>query len=186
MTVVRARRYDPTATAAVCSVCGQRLDHAMYPYCSDQLPLEQPARRPAHPTGALFTLDDVADDLTTIEALARENAATLGYRPRSAIIFTARLDEYEKLVGQAALAVAGGRRGLCGPGPSSTRVIWVAAAGRWDLFETITHEIAHAVLPLRLDHTPHWLDVHVGTLARVTSTQHAALARRRSQEQYGL
>jgi len=186
VTMVRARRYDPSATAGICVVCRVRLDHAMYPYCDIHLPLEHPARRPAPPPGGMFTLEDVTGDLDDIEELARAAARDLGHRPRSSIIFTDALDEYERLVGEPALRLAGERRGLCGPGPAGARVIWVAPAPRWDLFETITHEVAHAVLPLRTDHNADWLHIHVATLARITSPQHAALVRRQCEHLYAL
>ena len=182
---MRARRYDPTATASSCTVCGSRLDHAMYPYCVSHLPLEHPVRRPAPPPGGVFCLADVSADLPQIEAWARAEAGERGYRPRRSVAFTSDLDEYEELVGQPALELEGGRRGLCGPGARG-RIIWVAPAPRWDLFETITHELAHAVLPLRCNHSEDWLGIHVATLARVTSPSHAGVVERRNRTQYGL
>lgn len=149
--------------------------------------VEYPAWCPAPSPGAMFSLADLpASARAAIEIHARQAALDAGRRPRHDIVIADSLADYEQLVGAPALEVAGGRRGLCGPGPAGARVIWVAPAPHADFLETLTHEYAHAVLPIRDNHTLGWLEVHLATLALVTSPCHASAVQQRCVTQYGL
>ena len=135
------------------------------------------------PLSTQCSIDVVGNQLPDIEAAARRAARSCGFRPRSTITYASTVSEYEALIGEPALEVAGGRRGLCGSGPAG-RVIWVAPAEHLEFLETLTHELAHAVLPLRIDHTVEWLDIHIETLEATTTVAHAAEVRQLCSDQY--
>ncbi len=80
------------------------------------------------------------------------------------------------------------RRGSCARGSDAgTRHIWVAdQPSREQLLETLTHEIAHGLMPWREDHTARWLQLHVATLKAFTGAADAAAVGNVAAVQYDL
>lgn len=116
-----------------------------------------------------------ATELAHLHAAADRLARQAGHRPWVRQIVW--LDSWEVLV-----ELAGVRRrrtpwlrGLAVRGPAARqRVVWVAPGlPPVDRAETLTHELAHCMLPWRHSHTPAWLQLHTALLGHTTA-RHAA------------
>lgn len=67
------------------------------------------------------------------------------------------------------------------------RLIYLApAANPEELLETLSHEMAHALVPWREGHTARWLGLHVATLELVAGPETAARVAVQDRARYGL
>lgn len=128
------------------------------------------------------TLDDTT--LATVETAARRESRRLGYRANQIIHLERSVQAYEQRIHATALSVAGQLRGLCGPAGGLHRAVWVAPGPEMDFLESLSHEIAHAVLPLRAGHTTDWLAVATAALGAISTPQHCANVRSWAQHRY--
>lgn len=133
----------------------------------------------------MATIDRVsALTLVTIDAAARAEARSRGYQANQIIHLEHSIAAYEHRIDAAALTVPGRLRGLSGPAGGRHRAIWVAPAPEPLFLESLCHEIAHAVLPLRTGHTTDWLAVTVEALAEVSSPAHCRETYSQASRQY--
>lgn len=133
----------------------------------------------------MASLDDL--DTWAVETTLRDIARQLGLRPRTTIRYFTDWDAFAAAVVEPTRR-SGSSRGMTGRGrPHGRRCVWVADhSHRDDLMETLTHEIAHALMPWRETHTVRWLDLHLAGLATLTSPAHAERVATVARIQYGL
>lgn len=133
----------------------------------------------------MWTLE--ALNLVGIEERSRRHARRAGFRPRTRLSYHVDWDRFVEVVRD--LQLPGGRlRGMAARGhDTGQRHVWVATHATYEgLTQTLTHEMAHCLLPWREHHTARWLDVHVAVSAEVSTPAHADQVAAEARVQYGL
>jgi len=119
---------------------------------------------------------------TAVEVARRE-----GLRPNNEIRIFEHQSDFDAATNSTDRRWASGElRGLCSRGEPRQRLIYVAPADEQSHFETLAHELAHAVTPWRDRHSETWLQVTLGILAELVDADFANSVEARYRDAYSL